>query len=757
MSFDEAEDQDGVRFSWNVWPSSRLEATRNLVVPLGCMYTPLRKNPNTTLVYYEPIICKGPCRSVLNPFCTIDLRGRLWACPFCFQRNQFPPHYSDISETSLPAELLRPYTTIEYALPARGPIIPPIYLYVIDVCLINEELQALKDSIVTSLSLLPENAIVGLITFGTTVQVYELSFIECPKSYVFRGNKDVTLKQVQDLLGLASTSTTTPNQAAPSTIRESGFLMPLSECEFTLTSILEELQSDPRPVKADHRPLRGTGVALSIAVGLLEATYPNTGARVMLFTGGPSTQGPGMVVGDELKEPMRSHSDIVKDKAKYLSKATKHYEGLGRRAVQNGHVVDIFASSLDQVGLLEMRDLAKRTGGYVILADGFDQTMFKNSFQRIFARDQKGVLNHGYNASLEVTTSRELKVCGAIGHLSTLGKQGTSVAETEIGIGGTTAWKVCALDPSSTFAIYFEVTNQHTNPIPPGQNGLIQFLTHYQTSTGQKVLRVTTISRAWVDSSASASPVPALANGFDQETAAVLMARIAVFKAENEESPDILRWLDKMLIRLVSKFADFRKDDPASFRLASNFSIYPQFMFHLRRSHFLQSFNNSPDEATFYRAILNRECVSNSLIMIQPTLEAYSFSGPPVPVVLSATSIQPDRILLLDTFFSVVVFYCDQIVEWRKAGYQDDPAYAHLKHLLSSPKDDAALILKERFPFPRYVECDQHSSQSRFLLPILDPNITHNTVGYKSGEVVFTDDVNLDVFMEHLRKLAVTP
>ena len=36
---------------------------------------------------------------------------------------------------------------------------------------------------------------------------------------------------------------------------------------------------------------------------------------------------------------------------------------------------------------------------------------------------------------------------------------------------------------------------------------------------------------------------------FDQEAAAVLMARIAVFKAETEDSFDILRWLDRMLIR----------------------------------------------------------------------------------------------------------------------------------------------------------------------------------------------------------------
>lgn len=62
------------------------------------------------------------------------------------------------------------------------------------------------------------------------------------------------------------------------------------------------------------------GVALSIAVGLLECTFPNTGARIMMFIGGPATQGPGMVVGDELKTPIRSWHDIDKDNAKYVKR-----------------------------------------------------------------------------------------------------------------------------------------------------------------------------------------------------------------------------------------------------------------------------------------------------------------------------------------------------------------------------------------------------------------------------------------------------
>lgn len=38
----------------------------------------------------------------------------------------------------------------------------------------------------------PANLLVGLVTFGTQVHVQECEFAKCPKSYCFRGSKDVT-------------------------------------------------------------------------------------------------------------------------------------------------------------------------------------------------------------------------------------------------------------------------------------------------------------------------------------------------------------------------------------------------------------------------------------------------------------------------------------------------------------------------------------------------------------------------------------
>jgi hypothetical protein len=121
-------------------------------------------------------------------------------------------------------------------------------------------------------------------------------------------------------------------------------------------------------------------------------------------------------------------------------------------------------------------------------------------------------------------------------------------------------------------------------------------------------------------------------------------------------------------------------------------------MFHLRRSQFLQVFNNSPDETAFYRHVLNHEDVGNSLVMIQPTLDSYNFDQDgAVPVLLDSTSIQPQTVLLLDTFFHILIFHGETMAEWRKAGYQDQEGYENFKELLETPKEDARVCHQDFF------------------------------------------------------------
>lgn len=250
-----------------------------------------------------------------------------------------------------------------------------------------------------------------------------------------------------------------------------------------------------------------------------------------------------------------------------------------------------------------------------------------------------------------------------------------------------------------------------------------------------------------------------IASGFDQEAAAVLMARYAVFKTENEDPLDVLRWVDRMLIRLVAKFADYRKDDAASFRLSPEFSIFPQFMYHLRRSNFLQTFNVSPDETAYYRTAVTRENTMNSLVMIQPALLQYTFDeGPPTPVLLDSASLKPNIILLLDSFFHVVIWRGATIQAWHDAGYHEKEEYLNFKNLLIAPAEDAKQILSDRFPVPKLIQTNEGGSQARHLTSKVNPSTTQNNSGGDSSggsSIVLTDDVSLKVFMEHLIKLAV--
>ena len=43
------------------------EASR-LVVPIGALYTPLKEKTDTPLLQYQPVVCRAPCKAVLNPF-----------------------------------------------------------------------------------------------------------------------------------------------------------------------------------------------------------------------------------------------------------------------------------------------------------------------------------------------------------------------------------------------------------------------------------------------------------------------------------------------------------------------------------------------------------------------------------------------------------------------------------------------------------------------------------------------------------------
>lgn len=693
------------------------------------------------------MLCRQPCGAIMNPYSQVDYNTRTWICPMCLNRNPIPQELLQ----QYPVQCQPEATTVEYVLSRRANT-PPIFLFVVDTCLTEEDFAALKESLLISLNLLPTDSLVGFITFGKIVNLYEFTNGDILKSYAFNGAKEYTSETMAKILGFVSSDLKQVQQGLNRSA--SRFLLPTNHAEYQLTLILESLARDSWPFKSNERPNRATGAALNVALRLLENSYPKSGgAHIMLFTGGACTFGPGLIVGNALKEPIRSHNDIEKSNATHFKKANQFYSNLAAVCSENGYTVDIFIGAYDQVGLYEMESLPNKTGGVVVLSDSFTTSIFKQSFQRVFNKDIDDSLQLGFNTTMEVKTSKELKISGLIGHATSLNRKDAKVAEKAIGIGGTSSWKFSSCSPNSSYAIYFDVENSQPsaafviNGVP---NALVQYITHYTHPSGTTRLRVTTVAK----------PINAgdISSYFDQEAAAVLIAREAVDQLSTLDVSDVLHWVDKKLISLLKNFAEYHKADPASMRISQNFTLFPQFLYHLRRSQFLQVFNNSPDETAFYRHVFMNGDTTNTLIMIQPTLTSFSQNAEEgEPVLLDSLSLHPERILLLDTYFHILIYHGSTVAAWRRAGYQEQEEYASFKEFLEMPRHEAAELLIDRFPLPRFIDTEEGGSQARFLYSKLNPTTTYNNVGATGNGVgiILTDDVSLQTFMEHVQKLVV--
>ena len=111
----------------------------------------------------------------------------------------------------------------------------------------------------------------------------------------------------------------------------------------------------------------------------------------------------GMILEDKAQGKLLVLQDLVKEAAPHYKKAKKYFDGIAKQLVSQGHALDIFACSLDQVGLSEMKVPVEATGGLVVQTDTFDNPVFKESMKRAFARhDDPNNLGLASNATFEV-------------------------------------------------------------------------------------------------------------------------------------------------------------------------------------------------------------------------------------------------------------------------------------------------------------------------------------------------------------------
>ena len=744
--------QNSVRMSWNVLPSNPIDLQR-YIVPCGIHYTPLKQVDNLQILEYEPLTCKI-CKSVIAPQFQIDFRSKSWSCPFCESKNMFPTIYAqNISEQNLPAELLPEATTIEYKLNKKESKFP-VFMFLIDIAIEESELSELKETIQSTLSLIPPECEIGIITYGTMCNLVELGFTDFPKMFVFKGEKKYSAQNIVTQLGLFN-----KNDPRIQSQNSKKFLVPLKDSEFAINSFLDDLFPDPFPVGFEERKSNCLGLAINVAISLLESVHNGEPCRIFIFAGGPCNIGSGKIVDLKLKETIRNYLDFEKgnENTYHFQEAIKYYEELADRAFKANQIIDIYSCCLNQIGLLEMKFLVEKTGGVMLLTDSFSTRSFKDTFNKIFESDEEGNLKMCFKGRSELFVTEPLKLKGALGHLVSMNivnneNNNLKMVSNDypIGQGNTRVWNLGGIDSTSTYTYILDIdsNNQNNNY----RYGIIQFQTSYIASDRTTRLRVTTIKRKI--SPDLQNNKYEVAQSFDQEAAAVLLAKIAIDKNIKEERNLVLRWIDKTLIKLTSRFAEYNKDEPSSFRLTKEFAYFPQFIFYLRRSFVLKNFNASPDEVTQFKTILLRENVTNGTIMIQPALYSYSGENPEsTPVLLEIENMKSDVVLLLDAFFFVCVWYGEDVCKWRDAGFQNEPGYENIKYMLDNPVDYAQSIVSERLPSPRFISADYGTGQERLIKSALDPNLSGSNE-FKEGYFI-TDDVSLKVFMEHLIRKAV--
>lgn len=745
-----------LRCSWNTFPQSKIDKER-FIVPLGFHYTPLKPNDNLQLLEYEPILCSN-CQSILNPYCFLDFKSKAWECMFCMRKNLFPGHYAQhINETTLPPEVMNENTTVEYKLDKKGLANHPVIFFIIDTSLDSDELLSLKEKILSVIENLPDDCQIGIITFGTMAYLLEIGFTDFPKMHVFRGDKEYSAQEIQELL-LVSNSNDPLKKGGNSKQAGKKFLQNKQDCTFTISTFIDELQVDSFPNLNGQRKRNCGGLALHIAVSLLETICNGDPCRIELFLGNPPNIGLGKIASTELSETIRNFMDFQKStpSIKYFKSAVDFYQNIATRAYKAGQIIDIFGCSFNQVGLTEMKSCVERTGGYLCISDSFETPQFKDSFSKLFDLDDNNELKMNFRGKMDIYITKPYTIQGGIGYMTSVDVKNQKtldmISKDSIAQGNTRVWNIGGLNSNSTYTILIDVNTDNTSY--NYKRAVCQIITSYIAGDRTYRMRVTTFRRKTVGEFNSS--ILEIAQSFDQEAATVMLAKYCVEIGYKQENLETLRWLDKTIIRLVTKFSEYKKDDIHSFKLNNKFSMFPQFMYYLRRSPFISDFNSSLDESIFYKTSLLMENLVNCTIMIQPILYSFSAEVPEAtPVHLDIECMKDDVVLFMDAFFFICVWHGSTVCGWREKGMQDDPEYENVKNMLECPLDYAQDLLMERLPVPKFINCDANSGQERYIKFIVNPSCGDSEQNSGIPDGYYTDDVSLKKFWEHLKKKVV--
>lgn len=442
-----------------------------------------------------------------------------------------------------------------------------------------------------------------------------------------------------------------------------------------------------------RRAKRSTGLALFLASIL--------GDQVVCFLAGPCTEGPGKVASRDKKNTMRQQHNLDKS-AKYFKDARDFYSKLASAAS-----FTIFASSLDQIGFMEMSDLFNIAAQF----NSFKDERFVHTFEKFLDRRSNAISD----LRLTVVSSGRLLVDGALTKASPMKATLNNYSDTPKGEGSTNEWKLESpyLDPEHlvvplSLSIVTGSTIRDANENVPEQL-YMQFQLNY-TQNGASYVHVHTKIIP-----TSNSPDCLVANSFNPKIELVyLMKSISYQVLKGKFTTDQLQRIRYQLDTVAvhkHKSQEFLK-----------------YYYGLRRTPLFTTRNASPDERVLFLHQIDHSSIETSLCYALPTAIQFQFGKKLTPLP-SQDLLSDPTATLVDGGFFVGVRYAQQDSEDIEAA-----------------KVAAKLIVDARFPEPVYIDTVIGGSQDRFFKSKLIPTDDHG------AKLLETQDIPFENFVELVEK-----
>lgn len=356
-------------------------------------------------------------------------------------------------------------------------------IFLIDACLDDEDLEELKESLLNAFRALPGCCQVGIITFGSSVSVFDLGDASQVVADILPGRESPSLSDLKPLL----MSSRVPIQQ-------------IDLAKDVAESIILSLRpyKNPQNIPARLRP-RCLGSALEVAVALVknygrvaevgvqgmemfdESAGSNLGeslgARVLIMTSGPCTVGPGSVAldGDDYDHYQESQQ----------RSSVKYFTRVAEEARMRGVVIDVLCGGLGIApGVSYMLPLVQETGGALLLHEGFGKltcsTIKTATCQPVFT-----------NASFDVRFSPGIRVTQLIGPISEIAKSRSQKSVSNafsdnavqvLGLSNATGIVVC-FDPSACKNLEYAYLQCMTRWTQPGGSHITRILTRRMPCT----------------------------------------------------------------------------------------------------------------------------------------------------------------------------------------------------------------------------------------------------------------------------------